>query len=139
MFSTIISLIETTLQKVDKLAKIYDYNTSNLEGFPCAVYLPVAFNNDYLTNQENIKGYSFKIYVYVETKIAGKDVALKDILVPVVDDIIKQFDTDWNFGTIEGHRVWTKMTNGNWGIVGIAQGEALFAELNLTINLISNN
>ena len=139
MLSTLIQKIQDTLNKVSELAYTYDFTASEYEGYPCAVFLHEEFNNRYLTDCENLKGYTFKIVILAEQTVKGAQSAYKDVLLPAVDAVVKQFDEDWDQGTsIEGHRIWSVIESGRFDFDETQDGTLLFTELFLTINVITN-
>ena len=139
MIVELLQKISTTLSGVTQLGATYDFNASRYEAYPCAIYQPISFENRYLTTAENIKGYQFRIRVFQEAKIAGKRASLIENLAPTVDAIIAAFDDGWDYGTIDGHRVWVSAESGTWGIDQSTLGELIFADIILTVNLTTNN
>jgi len=139
MWSTLITNIKTVLDNVSELSRVYDYNISKIGGFPCAIYQPLAFENTFMTNNENFKEYNFRITIIAETKVKNKRQALIDVLAPTVDAVIAQFDQDWDGGQIDGHRIWYRISGGDWGFDEISQGEILFADINLAIKFADDN
>lgn len=139
MFKTLIANIKTTLDKVTELAYVYDYPVVNLDGYPSAIFYPVSVDNSYITNAENLKAYNFKIFVIVEMTIKDKQTAFNTILSGAVDAVIAQFDEDWDGGTIGGHRAWYELNSGDWYSNEVTDGQQGIAELNLTVNLMTNN
>jgi hypothetical protein len=140
MYATLLPKIQTTLEACDKLNdKVYNYPIKDFPGYPCAYYIPTVFENEFLTNAENLKGYNFKIYIIQEMKKAGNQNAINTILAEAVDQIMAQFDEDWNQGTLDGHRIWWKLNTGDWGFADNEAGRVVFAELNLIVNLMTTN
>ena len=140
MFATLFTKINTTLTAVTELSKIYDYPVTKIEGFPCAVFYPVSFENTFLTTVENLKGYQFKIFIVTETKVKGMELAFNPILSEAVDAVIQQFDNDWDQGAVSGHRLWWRLSAGDWYTVEETQNSVMaVAELNLIINITTNN
>lgn len=139
MFTTLFTTIKGLLDAVTKLSKVYPFPASKLEGFPCAVFYPDNVTNEFNSNAENYKVYGFKIFIICETKIAGKETAFKTILAGAVDAVIQKFDTAWNGGTISGHRAWYRLDNGVWSDGVYQDSEIVYAELNLSIKILTNN
>lgn len=139
MIKALLDNIVEILETITSLSAVYDFNVSNLSVYPCAVVLPTAFDNKYLTQNQNLKGYKFKIYVYQEAVINGKQTSFKDIFLPVVDSIIDELDNHWDgnlwTGQTGNNRIWSICESGDMGITKVEQGDLLYAELNLTINL----
>lgn len=139
MYSTLIDKIDTTLEKVGKISKIYEYPETKLEGYPAVIFIPSTFENSFESVSENFKVYRFTMWVIVSAESKSMEDAFGDILPDVVDDIIAQFDEDWNGGTIEGHRCWIKMDSGLWGTDLTQDAKTAYAELDLEIKVLTNN
>jgi len=142
MIKALLDNIVEILEDIDSISAVYDFNVSNLTTYPCAIVMPTSFNNEYLTNTENLKGYAFKIYIYQESVINNKQVSFKDIFLPVVDDVIAELDNKWDgniwTGQSGSHRIWASCEGGDVGITKTEQGDLLYAELRLIINLTNN-
>lgn len=139
MFQTLLPLIKTIIENVTQVQVVYDYPESELSGYPAVVILPVAFDNAYLTNQQNIKGYRYRIFVISETAQAGIAAAWNEILPKCVDAIIAALDAAWNQGaTAEGHRIWWNVERGDWSQSTEQAGVEVTATLDLIINLVDN-
>lgn len=141
MLATIISNLKTNLEAVTQLAVVYDRPLDENEhptGYPAVVFFPDSFNNEFLTNKENLRGYNFAIYVITEANVKTVSQATT-ILANAVDAIIDKFDTVWNGGTIENHRVWQKVTQGRWEYSITDTGVTIIAPLNLIVNLATDN
>jgi len=146
MYSTLIPAIKTILDEMigtgvnptKPLSKVYDYPTSKVEGYPAVVFMPVSFENSYLSVQENELGFQFRLYVVCGTKVAGIEKAFNTILANTVDEIIDKFAGAWNGGTLDGHRIWYTLDTGDWYVVENEKGEEVVAELSLSIKLTRN-
>lgn len=139
MFSILIPKIKTTLESVSELAVVYDYPESKYTGYPAAIFFPVAFDNQFLTNEENLKGFNFKIVIITESKVKGTQNASNVVLAKAVDAVISQFDQDWSQGALDGHRIWWKLNAGDWAMSVEQDSKMVYAELNLIVNLMTNN
>ena len=139
MYTTLIDKIEETLEKVDKIAKIYAYPVSKIEGYPAVIFQPADFENSFSTSNENYKIYKFKMWVIVNGEKKSMKKIFATVLPNVVDDIIAQFDEDWDSGTIEGHRCWVKVDSGYWTTDSTQDSQTAYAELDLVIKVLTNN
>lgn len=110
-----------------------------LEAFPAVVFFPSSGENEFMTNDENRKEYAFKIYVMAECEVAGIETAFNTLLASSVDEVTAKFDEAWDGGTIDGHRVWYRLTDGDWGLSQEQNGLIAVAELNLLVKLATNN
>lgn len=140
MYQTLIPKIKSTLEAVTKVNKVYMHPTNNIDSYPCAIVMPIAFTNEYHSNQENLKGYTFRIYLILETTQSTRETAYETIMPELVDAVLAKFDDDWGFLSLAGaHRIWQKIGTGAWYTDEIAEGEVLVAELDLVINTLTNN
>jgi len=139
MYTTLINKIETTLEKVDSVQEIYNYRTTKVDGYPAVVFTPDSMDNSFETVTENFKVYRFRIWIWVSAEVKSMEDVNNSILPNVVDDVVAQFDEDWDGGTINGHRCWVLMNSGIWDTVDSESGKAAYAEMTLSIKVITNN
>lgn len=136
MYSQLYSKIQTTLDKLDTISKTYSYPTAEIEGYPAIVYYPTEVENDFASTTDNMKTYRFKMFIIVS---GGGEKTMDDIFGTIlsgsVDEVIEQFDEDWDGGDVDGHRCWILIDNGIWGTSETEDGKTAYAELNLTIRL----
>lgn len=141
MYATLIGKIKTTLATSTKIAKVYPFPVSKIDTYPAAVFIPATLENSYLSTEENMKVYRFKVWVVAGAAVKGLN--LEDlfgrVLANAVDDVIAKVDDGWNQGTIEGHRVWSIIESGNWSLNKTEHGVEAIAELNLAIKVATNN
>lgn len=139
MFETLFINIATILNSVDEITKVYNHPREQMQKFPCAWFFPRTLENDFMTNEENEKGYTFRIFIFTETKVKGKPNAGSGVLARAVDAVVQKFDDEWNGGTVDGHRVWYRMSSADWGVDNTQGGQYFFAELVLTIRVATTN
>lgn len=122
------------------LAVVYDYPRADISKYPAVVFHPTSVTNEFLTNVENAKDYQFKIYVIEEANVKDIRTTVGTRLANTIDKIIGKFDEEWNQGTtVEGHRVWARISTGDWFYDIQSGGKQIWCELNLTIKLTDNN
>lgn len=136
---TIIAKITETLNKVDSLKAVLPYPATKITTYPTAIFYEDSFENSFESNKDNFKILKFKMWVVVGTAQKERTDIFSDVLPNVVDDIISQFDEDWDGGTIDGHRVWSIINSGTWSMSVVQNGLEAVAELDLFIKLITNN
>lgn len=139
MYGTLLPKIETTLNKCNKLADIKNYPVEEFGSYPTAMYFPVNSNNEYWSNEENRKEYRFSIFIVQEMNVRSRKEAINTVLANAVDQVQEQFDEDWDQGTLDGHRIFWTLTNGNWFFSEEDTGRMVTAELTLKADLITNN
>jgi hypothetical protein len=143
MLSTLITKTKTTLTGCTKLVSsaIYERPLAKDEmfaGFPAVVFYPDTFTNEFMTVNEDLRGYNFAMYVITEANVKTISQAMV-ILADAVDEIMQKFGTNWNAGTINNHRVWQKITQGRWEFSASETGITITAPLNLFINVAVDN
>jgi hypothetical protein len=138
-YTTLMTYISTTLAKVTKLALVLPHPCDLVNAYPAVIFMPDAMTNAYESTAENRKAYKFKLWVIVGAEQTTIKQIFATTLPNVVDDIIQQFDTDYNGGTIDGHRVWATLTSGTWSVNKTDKGLEAVCELSLTIELNTNN
>lgn len=139
MIETLLSKIQTTLDEVTRVQESFKYPKTNITKYPAVFYFPAGFENSFETNAENFKTYRFTLMVIVGATQKTVDDAV-GVLARTTQDIVAQFDEDWNQGTIDGHRVWVRIDSGEpWRVSEEAQGVEVYSVLSLEIRLLSTN
>jgi len=139
-YSTQFTQIQNTLDKCGTISTTYNYPESDLEGYPAVVYFPDDFENSFSTVAENEKIYRWKLWVIVKAGGAKNTQTVMDtILADTVDEVVNQFDADWDGGRIDGNRVSSLLDSGVWAVNENEDGKVAFAELNLRIKVNTSN
>lgn len=139
-YQTIIPAIKSTVENVEAVRDVYSYPLDgNPKEYPSVIFFPDSFDNTYETNEENFKTYRFRMWIVVDLAGTDEETAFTSILPNVVDDVITELDTNWNGGTIDGHRVWYTLENGFWGLTVEQKSKRAFAEMNLTVRMLTSN
>lgn len=139
-YQSIIPAIQSTLESVTAIRDVYAYPLDgNPKEYPSAIFFPDSFDNQYETNTENKKNYTFKVFLVVDLSGTDEQTVFTSILPNVVDDVLAAFDAAWNGGVINGHRVWYTLTNGLWSLSEEQKGKRAYAEMDLRVELLTNN
>lgn len=139
IYQTLIPAIKTLIEGVAAVRNVYEYPLAgNAKEYPSVVFFPDTFENDFHSNQDNEKFYRFRMWVVVNLAGTDEQTAFKTILPNVVDDIIAAFDTGWDGGTLSGHRISYLLSSGQWGLVNEDKSKEAFAEMILTVRLLSS-
>lgn len=141
MYEQLIAKVQATLGNVQRVKDVFSTPKTKLTKFPAVFFKPAAFANEFETGQENMATYRFLMLVLVGT---GKNMTAEDafgtILPKTVDEIIAQFNADWNQGTIDGHRVRVKVDSADeWQVSEEQDGLIAYAPLNVEIRLLTTN
>lgn len=138
MYTTLLEKIETTLSGIARVKDHFRYPKTKLTKYPSVFYFPAGFENRYETGQENYKIFRFQMYVIVGIHQTTPEAAA-DVLAKTVQDIIQEFDTNWNMGVIDNHRAWVTLNSGEpWTMSQEQDGLELTAPLSLEIRLLTD-
>lgn len=139
-YQLLIPKIETLLRSVDAVRKVYPYPLDGSpKEYPAVIYFPDNFDNAYQSTQDNEKVYRFRMWLVVDLAGTNEETAFTSILPNVVDDVMDAFDTGWDGGTIDGHRVRFLITSGEWGLSNENKQKRAYIELLLTAVLLTTN
>jgi len=139
MYATLISKIETTLGNVSSVSQYGNVPGESITGYPYVFFKPDGFTNDFETNEENEMIYRFLMVVVVSAEGTGGSIshAFATVLPAVVDDIVAQFNQDWDQGVVDGHRVRALVDSAAPWQVSEEEGAVVaYAPLNLQIKAL---
>jgi hypothetical protein len=132
MFNTIRTAIKTVLDELvgsgQPLVVVYPYHESNISGFPAITFDISDVSSDFLTNAENVRRYSWKIYIY---KQINEVVPLSDavaILDATADAVIDKIEGNL---TLNNTVDYCRPVVGPRNFAHSTTGEALVQELTL--------
>jgi hypothetical protein len=140
MWETLIAKVKATIEKVDKVKDVFSVPTTKLTKFPAVFFKPAGFSNAWETQSENMATYRFMVIVLVGASGTTPETAFGTVLPHVVDEIIAQFNEDWNGGTIDGHRASVKVDSADaWEMQDDNDGLVAYAPLSVEIKLLTSN
>lgn len=141
MYATLIQKIKNTLALISSVSQYGTTPGEEITGYPYVFFKPEGFINEFETGQENAIVYNFMMIVVVSTEGQGGSVdhAFSTVLPSVVDDIVAQFNADWDQGTINGHRVRVLVdTAAAWEVTENDEGVEAYAPLNIQIRTLTD-
>lgn len=140
IITALIASIKATLGGVSSIKEIIAHPfAGNPTKYPAVIFYPVAFDNDFMTVQENFKTYRFKLWLIMSTKKYSDEKVFEEILPKAIDELLEKFDNDWDYGTIDGHRAWALVNTGVFGKGEEEQGATAWVEADLIIKVATNN
>lgn len=127
--ATIRGKIKTLLQTVTEIAYVYDRRNPNIEGYPAIIFDIERNDNVMLTNVENLRTITFRVWILAEVGVAGAananrilDNATKAVVNAVedIDNLQLGGDVDW-ITPVEGARQEVASPNGSiiWQILDL--------------------
>lgn len=137
IYSTINSKIQAILDGTTTIVDTYAYPTTKIDNYPAVIYYPSTFENSFESTGTNFKIYGYKLWIVVNTEGTTIANAFSSILPNAVDEVLQAFDDGWDFSTIDGHRVWTKVETGGWTVSEENSGVEVTAEIDLQIKMLT--
>jgi hypothetical protein len=139
MYATLLSKIDTVLAGVTEVKERFNYPKTKIDKFPAVFFQPAGFTNSFETNAENKKVYRFLMVVIVGTANTTNQNVFGTVLPATVDAILAAFDSNWDGGSIAGHRTTVKIDSGDaWELVQDKDGVVAYAPLNVEIMVLTS-
>lgn len=126
----ILTKLETLVGSGQPLQCAYRVHTERVTGYPAATVEPASGRNEFYTNFENLREFSFDIIVWHEMTRAGRDDAI-DNLCKAVDAIMVAFEGDNTLTGLGGFH-YTRPVSSFWGEVPAQAGPIKFCRLTIT-------
>lgn len=153
MYAEIIDNIKTKAETIPHVAEVFmhplgadviDFATmkrtgSRIKKYPALIFSPAGFDNDFASTDTNHRTMRFNAWLIINAENVDNVDVYETILPNAVDGILTVFDAGWDFGTVEGHRVWSRMASGAFGITPEANGREVWCEMQLVVRVDVNN
>lgn len=140
MIESLITQIKNACEAIPNIKEVYSYPLQDdPREYPAIIVYPTGVQNSFETNQENFKIYTFSMFVVINIAGSTTENVYKTILPKTVDDVMQYFDTNWNFNTIDGHRVWAKVSANTFGLSVEQKNKTAFVDMTLEIKALTNN
>jgi hypothetical protein len=109
------------------------YTGTRLTEYPAAVFVKDSVTNKISENASNFRVVTFRGWVIVPcNNIESADV-WERILPDAVDALMEAFDVNWDFGTVDGRRIWAAMESGIQGYTPESDGRVAWEEVSLVL------
>lgn len=130
-FTDIRAKIKTLLEGISEIAFVSDFHKAKLEGYPAVTFDVSESSNDFLTNNDNMRMFTFLIVIFNETEIQGLDAATA-LLDTVADKVVEAFENDF---TLTGTVSWCNPVTGPRVPLDTPQGLVVAQQLSLKCNV----
>lgn len=123
MFEKISTALIDLLKTNTKIQSFYNFEASNLEGYPALTITPSGNENQYSTTTENSRVYPFMVRLYVE-RGSGNDAerTCESTMRDLVDTVTDKIDRNFNLSTILAQTGYTFLmisaAPSAWGYAG---------------------
>jgi len=140
IYSKLLTEIKSVFDSIKTVKQVlmHPVGPEDITSYPAVVVEPMSFSNEYSSTVQNKKTYRFKVWLIVPLDTFSKTVVFGEIIPKCVDDVLEKFDKGWDFGTIDGSRIWSLMNTGEFGISKGESGEEAYIEMELLIKMMTN-
>lgn len=133
------SVFEGLITGENGLQKVYDYEASDLEGFPALTLTPSANESAYSTTTENRRAYAYTARVYVErgsdsASLAASENTLRECVDKVLDAIDKRHSSLSIEATTGYTFLFMHASPSRWGYAGAAS-QLRVAEVEIRVEM----
>lgn len=137
MFDKISTALFNLIKSNAKVQSAYEFEASNLEGFPALTLTPSGNENDYSTTTENRRVYSFVVRLYVQRGSTGTDESQSEnTMRELVDTVLDTIDKNHSAISIDSQTGYTflfmQATPSQWGYAG-RENEMRVAEVKISL------
>lgn len=140
MFDKISTAIMSLLTSLSGIQSFYNYEASNIQGFPALTLTPSANESEYSTTTENRRVYAFMVRLYV-ARGSGNDAeqTCENTMRELVDNVLDRLDKNHSLSgiTLETQTGYTFLfmsaTPSQWGYAG-RENEMRVAEIRFRIH-----
>ena len=143
IYTSIIEKIKETAEGIPEIAEVFmhplgaeviDFETmertgTRVKNYPALIFSPAPFTNQMSSVGDNERTMRFNCWLIINAENIEEVDLYERILPNAVDGVLEAFDQDWNFGTINGHRVRGLMTSGSFGITPGQAGREVWCEM----------
>jgi hypothetical protein len=152
--SAIIETIKTKAEAIDEIQQVFMhpegadmievvddkvvYKGTRVTEYPALIFMKDTFSSDFADSGSNHRTINFKAWVLVPCENKESTDIWERILPNAVDAVLEKFDVGYDFGTIDGHRVWCRMDSGLQGYTPEPSGRVAWEELTLVVRLDVN-
>lgn len=127
--------IKSLLQTVTEISYVYDYRTSNVEGYPAIIFDMTNEEGDMLDDSNNMRKITFTIWIICELKVAGSSASktILDNATKAVINILEKKSNDTLGGTVD----WVMPAMGQRSEIQTPEGSNIYQEIKLLCNIAS--
>lgn len=139
MFEKISKAIAALVSSVSDIQKVYQFEASNIEGFPAATITPSANENEYTSTTENRRTYAFLIRLYVvRPDGANSEAVCEETMRKLVDQVTDKLDRNFLLSSLQSQAGYTFLAMmaapSLWGYTGSRENQMRVAEIRVQLH-----
>ena len=129
------SALKTLLSSIASVQVVYDYQNSEIQGYPCVLFDLDNEDAQMLDDVNNTRILTFKLWIVCEIPNEGL-VTAKNLLDSVTTDVVNTLEKIGN-QTLSGNCDWLMPVVGKRDQINSPEGNYFFQELQLKVNVVS--
>jgi hypothetical protein len=106
---------------------------SRITAYPALIFAPAGFDNEFSTNDSNHQTFRFNAWLIINAENIENTDIYERVLPNAIDGVLTAFNRDWDRGTSNGNRIWSRMASGSFGISAESKGREVFCEMQLVV------
>jgi hypothetical protein len=132
--------IKDDLSSILNIKEIYQYPFQGvLKKSPSVIFFIDNVDNTFETTAENLKMYNFKLFAVTNVAGLSDEKIYAQVIPDLYDSIVEFVDENWNFGTFEGHRMYSRISLIGFGISVEEKSKQATLDFTLQIKMLKNN
>lgn len=136
----LITKIKETFLDITEIKEVYSYPVQGSpKKYPAIIFYPLSMENSFDSSTENFKIYNFKVFLNINVSGTTTSDVYTTILPKIHDKVVSVIDEKWNMGTVDGHRVWGRLSTSDLTLTQENNGNIASAEMTLQVKLLTNN
>lgn len=140
MLTSLIQQLKTKIATIPNIKEVYAHPLQDdPKQYPAVIFYQTSVENTFESNQENFKIYNFSMFVVINIAGTTTQKVYEEILPKTFDDVIQHFDTNWQMTTVDGHRVWARVSANTFGLSIDQKNKTATVDMTLQIKALTDN
>ena len=134
--SQIRATLKSLFQTITEIAYVYDRRNPTVEGYPCIIFDIERNDSEMITNTQNLRTITFRVWIMTEIPVAGASTA-NEILDNATTAVVTEVENIANL-ELGGDIQWLPPTEGARQEVSSPTGNLIWQILDLRCKIISS-
>lgn len=109
------------------------YKGTRIKKYPALVFTKESFDQEFFDTGTNEISLNFLGWIVIGAENIDNTLLFEEVLPNVTDAVISKFNKAWDFGTLNGSRIWARMASGRQGYTAEESGRQAWVELALRV------
>lgn len=132
IIDNVVSTLEDIPQIKEVRGPLFD---GTLTKYPAIVFQQDSFTNEFDSGNENHKTFQFQLWLAIPANNRDLEDIGRTTMPEVADKVIEKFDATWNGGTLDGHRVWHRLSTGINSLQLDNKNKVAYLQMTLVVRL----